>query len=159
VTARTLSSSSDISAIPPALSVIGPDYSKKASEQYITLRFKAPYFNNFYFDLTDSDGNAFTLDKYGAISSLDIYASESNSSSLVTKWIDCNKPFIGYGNWSTSGVYAGLDLTRSTNTRRWVTLGKRPSVSSGYLFLRIGFTTSIKLETLISSIEECLNER
>jgi hypothetical protein len=140
-------------------SEIGPDYSKKASEQYITLRFKAPYFNNFYFDLTDSDGNAFTLDKYGAISSLDIYASESNSSSLVTKWIDCNKPFIGYGNWSTSGVYAGLDLTRSTNTRRWVTLGKRPSVSSGYLFLRIGFTTSIKLETLISSIEECLNER
>lgn len=138
---------------------IGPDYSKKSAKQYITLRFDLPKkINNFYFDLVDGEKQAFNQNINGTLKNIEVYAAVSQNMT-VQKWLDCNTPWIGYGGFGKDYLYSGLDLYRSDETRRWVTLGVRPTLLAGYLFIKIGFYTSIDLETLVESIKESLNER
>ena len=138
---------------------IGPDYSNKPAKQYITLKFELPKkINNFYFDLVDGKKQEFSENINGTKKNIEIYAAMSQNTT-VQKWLNCNEPWIGYGNSSKDYLYNALDLYRSDKIRRYVTLGVRPPMVAGYLFIKIGFYTSIDLKTLVESIEESLNER
>ena len=138
---------------------IGPDYSNKPAKQYITLKFELPKkINNFYFDLVDGEKQEFSENINGTKKNIEIYAAMSQNTT-VQKWLNCNEPWIGYGNSSKDYLYNALDLYRSDKIRRYVTLGVRPPMVTGYLFIKIGFYTSIDLKTLVESIEESLNER
>lgn len=138
---------------------IGPDYSNKPAKQYITLKFELPKkINNFYFDLVDGEKQEFSENINGTKKNIEIYAAMSQNTT-VQKWLNCNEPWIGYGNSSKDYLYNALDLYRSNKIRRYVTLGVRPPMVAGYLFIKIGFYTSIDLKTLVESIEESLNER
>lgn len=138
---------------------IGPDYSNKPAKQYITLKFELPKkINNFYFDLVDGKKQEFSENINGTKKNIEIYAAMSQNTT-VQKWLNCNEPWIGYGNSGEDYLYNALDLYRSDKIRRYVTLGVRPPMVTGYLFIKIGFYTSIDLKTLVESIEESLNER
>lgn len=138
---------------------IGPDYSNKPAKQYITLKFELPKkINNFYFDLVDGEKQEFSENINGTKKNIEIYAAMSQNTT-VQKWLNCNEPWIGYGNSGKDYLYNALDLYRSDKIRRYVTLGVRPPMVAGYLFIKIGFYTSIDLKTLVESIEESLNER
>ena len=138
---------------------IGPDYSNKPAKQYITLKFELPKkINNFYFDLVDGEKHEFDENINGTKKNIEIYAAMSQNTT-VQKWLNCNEPWIGYGNPGEDYFYNALDLYRSDKIRRYVTLGVRPPMVAGYLFIKIGFYTSIDLKTLVESIEESLNER
>ena len=138
---------------------IGPDYSNKPTKQYITLKFELPKkINNFYFDLVDGEKQEFSENINGTKKNIEIYAAMSQNTT-VQKWLNCNEPWIGYGNSGEDYLYNALDLYRSDKIRRYVTLGVRPPMVAGYLFIKIGFYTSIDLKTLVESIEESLNER
>lgn len=138
---------------------IGPDYSNKPAKQYITLKFELPKkINNFYFDLVDGEKQEFSENINGTKKNIEIYAAMSQNTT-VQKWLNCNEPWIGYGNSGEDYLYNALDLYRSDKIRRYVTLGVRPTMVAGYLFIKIGFYTSIDLKTLVESIEESLNER
>ena len=82
---------------------IGPNYSNKASPQMLTLRFECPKMNNFYFDLEDDEGNAFNKNKDGTLRDINIYAGIAPST-VVTRWVDCNNPYEGYGHWESIKV-------------------------------------------------------
>lgn len=138
---------------------IGPDYSNKPAKQYITLKFELPKkINNFYFDLVDGEKQEFSENINGTKKNIEIYAAMSQNTT-VQKWLNCNEPWVGYGNSGEDYLYNALDLYRSDKIRRYVTLGVRPTMVAGYLFIKIGFYTSIDLKTLVESIEESLNER
>lgn len=138
---------------------IGPDYSNKPAKQYITLKFELPKkINNFYFDLLDGEKQELAENINGTKKNIEIYAAMSQNTT-VQKWLNCNEPWIGYGNAGEEYLYNALDLYRSDKVRRYVTLGVRPTMVAGYLFIKIGFYNSIDLETLVESIEESLNER
>lgn len=138
---------------------LGSDYSVKPAQQTITLRFECPKMNNFYFDVVDDEGSTYTVNKDGTLQAIDIYASIAPSTSL-TRWVDCNTPYAGYGRWDSKSTFDGLDLFKSTAERRYVTFGKDPvDVSAGYLYIKLIITKPINLERLVSSIEESLNER
>ena len=108
----------------------------------------------------DSDGNALTRDTDGTLKNIELYAGISASNAVIN-WIDMNDPWIGHGSMDIgSYLYAGLDLYRSTETRRWATLGVRPKLNvSGNLYIKVGFYGTIDALKLIDSVKECLNER
>lgn len=138
---------------------IGPDYSSKAKSQMITLRFDSPKISNFYFDLTDDNGKDLTYKKDGTINGLYIFASLAPSN-VVTRWVDCNTPYAGFGCWKDGKIFNGLDLFRTEKSRRFITFGKDAKVDGGYLYLKIVSNgAKINLSRLISSIGESLNER
>lgn len=138
---------------------LGGDYSVKPAQQTITLRFECPKMNNFYFDIVDDEGNAYTVNKNGTLQAIDIYASIAPSTAL-TRWVDCNTPYTGYGHWDSKNIFNGLDLFKSTAERRYVTFGKDPvDINAGYLYIKLIITKPVNLERLVSSIKESLNER
>lgn len=137
---------------------LGSNYSVKPATQEITLVFTCPLITNFYFDLYDIDGNAFSLDRNGCLEGVTIKANIVSSHS-VDSWVDCNSPYVGSGKKLDLADFNGLDLYRSTATHRVVTFGKGFTYTSGNLYLNIKFSKAFNLKKLISSIEECMNER
>lgn len=138
---------------------LGPDYSSKSSPQMITLRFECPQMNNFYFDLYDDEGAVYSTNKNGTVKGLEVYAGIAPSN-VVTRWVNCNVPYAGYGHWEDTKVFNALDLFRTEGARRWVTFGKDGDANSGYLYLKLITTgKAVNLQKLIASIEECLDER
>lgn len=138
---------------------IGPNYSNKASPQMITLRFECPKMNNFYFDLEDDEGNAFNKNKNGTLKDISIYAGIAPSN-VVTRWIDCNNPYEGYGHWETGIIFKALDLFRCDSKRIYATFGKDGDADAGYLYIKLILSgKAVNLEKLVSSIKESLNER
>lgn len=138
---------------------IGPNYSNKASPQMITLRFECPKMNNFYFDLEDDEGNAFNKNKDGTLKDISIYAGIAPSN-VVTRWVDCNNPYEGYGHWETGIIFKALDLFRCDSKRIYATFGKDGDADAGYLYIKLILSgKAVNLEKLVSSIKESLNER
>ena len=137
---------------------IGPDYSNKPSTQIITLRFPCPKMNNFYMDILDDNLLPYAVNRNGSLKDIEIYASIASSTAL-SRWVNCNEPYAGYGQWSNREIFNGLDLFRSTQERRWVTFGKDPVVDEGYLYIKLLITKPVNLEVFINSIEESINER
>lgn len=138
---------------------IGPNYSNKASPQMITLRFECPKMNNFYFDLEDDEGNAFNKNKNGTLKDISIYAGIAPSN-VVTRWVDCNNPYEGYGHWETGIIFKALDLFRCDSKRIYATFGKDGDADAGYLYIKLILSgKAVNLEKLVSSIKESLNER
>ncbi len=138
---------------------IGPNYSNKASPQMLTLRFECPKMNNFYFDLEDDEGNAFNKNKDGTLRDINIYAGIAPST-VVTRWVDCNNPYEGYGHWESGIIFKALDLFRCDGKRIYVTFGKDGDTDAGYLYIKLILSgKSVNLEKLVSSIKESLNER
>lgn len=138
---------------------IGPNYSNKASPQMITLRFECPKMNNFYFDLEDDEGNAFNKNKNGTLKDISIYAGIAPSN-VVTRWVDCNNPYEGYGHWETGIIFKALDLFRCDGKRIYATFGKDGDADAGYLYIKLILSgKAVNLEKLVSSIKESLNER
>lgn len=138
---------------------IGPNYSSKASPQMITLRFECPKMNNFYFDLEDDEGNAFNQNKDGTLKDISIYAGIAPSN-VVTRWVDCNSPYEGYGHWETGIIFKALDLFRCDSKRIYATFGKDGDADAGYLYIKLILSgKAVNLEKLVSSIKESLNER
>ena len=139
--------------------LIGPNYSNKASPQMLTLRFECPKMNNFYFDLEDDEGNAFNKNKDGTLRDINIYAGIAPST-VVTRWVDCNNPYEGYGHWESGIIFKALDLFRCDGKRIYVTFGKDGDADAGYLYIKLILSgKSVNLEKLVSSIKESLNER
>lgn len=137
---------------------IGPDYSDKPATQVITLRFPCPRMNNFYMDIVDDEDQPYPTNKNGTLKGIDIYASVAPSNAL-TRWVNCNEPYAGFGHWSNRETFNGLDLFRSTQERRWVTFGKDPVIDEGYLYIKLLISKPVNLRALIKSIEESINER
>ena len=109
-------------------------------------------------DLVDSLGESYSKNKNGTLNDISIYVGQS--STLVPEvWVNGNVPFDGCS--SASGVnFAGLDLFRSTNMRRYITFGQRPNISSGNIFVKIGISPRKNLDCkrLVESILESLDE-
>lgn len=137
---------------------LGDDYSIKPSQQSIVLRFPCNKINNFYFDIYDDENNSYLLKKDGTLQSIDIYASISTYG-VISSWINCNSPYQGYGHWDSNNFFNGLDLFRSSNIRRYVTLGKDPIVNGEYLYIKLIISKPLNLSKFILSVEESLNER
>lgn len=138
---------------------IGPNYSNKASPQMIILRFECPKMNNFYFDLEDDEGNSFNKNKDGTLKDISIYAGIAPSN-VVTRWVDCNNPYEGYGHWESGIIFKALDLFRCDDKRIYATFGKDGDADAGYLYIKLILSgKAVNLEKLVSSIKECLNER
>lgn len=136
---------------------IGPNYSNKPDKQSITLMFSVKKkINNFYFDIVNKENSKFEKLRNGTLKNIEIFASFSENNS-TQNWLDCNSPWVGYGNANDKFLYPALDLYRSTNIRRFVTLGVRPKMITGFLFFKINFYDSINLELLVKSIEESLS--
>ncbi len=138
---------------------LGPNYSYKIAPQMITLRFECPKMNNFYFDLVDDEGKPFKQNKNGTLDGIQIYAGIAPST-VVTRWVDCNTPYQGYGHWDTGIIFKALDLFRCGKERRYVSFGKDGFQDSGYLYLKlITNSKAFNLQKLVASVEESLNER
>lgn len=137
---------------------LGDDYSIKPLQQSIVLRFPCNKINNFYFDIYDDENNSYLLKKDGTLQSIDIYASISTYG-VISSWINCNSPYQGYGHWDSNNFFNGLDLFRSSNIRRYVTLGKDPIVNGEYLYIKLIISKPVNLSKFILSVEESLNER
>lgn len=139
---------------------IGPDYSNHTSPQSATFMFDCPRsLRNLYIDFTDENGNAFSTDKNGCLKGIGLYVGLSDSMD-VNRWTDGNKPYKGYGGWSSSSIHSGLDLAKSNDIRKWITFGESPSIKGNKLFLRVvSYGKSIDAKRMISSLKECLNER
>jgi len=137
---------------------IGPDYSDKPATQTITLRFPCPRMNNFFMDIVDDEEKPYPVNKNGTLKGIEIYASVAPSN-VLTRWVNCNVPYAGFGHWSNRETFNGLDLFRSTQERRWVTFGKDPIVDEGYLYIKLLISKPVNLRALIKSIEESINER
>lgn len=138
---------------------LGDNYSTKPATQAIMLKFDCPNkINNFYFDVVDDEGDPYTVNKNGTLVGIDIYASIAPSSS-ITRWVDCNTPYAGYGYWNSKDTFNGLDLFKSSDERRYVTFGKEPTVETGYLYLKLIITKAVNLKVLVESIKESLDER
>lgn len=141
---------------------IGPDYSNQNTDgvlRWINFMFKSAYKNNIYVDLEQEDNKLFQLDKYGKLKDIAIYLGQSNTM-VPQVWVDGNKPYIGNGNATNQSIgWAGLDLFRSTQKRRYITFGQGPTLDGGNIFLRIGITADVKLncDVLIKSVLESLN--
>ena len=137
---------------------IGPNYSNKSSPQMLTLRFECPKMNNFYFDLEDDEGNAFNKNKDGTLRDINIYAGIAPST-VVTRWVDCNNPYEGYGHWESGIIFKALDLFRCDGKRIYVTFGKDGDADAGYLYIKLILSgKAVNLEKLVYSIKESLNE-
>lgn len=138
---------------------LGDDYSTKPAQQSIMLRFECPKMNNFYFDIVDGESQTYDVNKNGTLKAIEIYASVAPSNA-ITRWVDCNTPYAGYGHWGSRETFNGLDLFKSTAERRYVTFGKDPvDVESGYLFIKLIISKPVNLKKLVASIEESLDER
>lgn len=139
---------------------IGPDYSSHTSPQSATFMFDCPKsLRNLYIDLIDENGDSFSTDKNGCLKGIELYVGLSDSMD-VNRWVNGNKPYKGYGSWSSSSIHLGLDLTKSSDIRRWITFGEGLSVRGSKLFLRVvSYGKSIDAKRMISSLKECLNER
>lgn len=137
---------------------LGQDYSTKPNEQSIVLRFECPKMNNFYFDIFDDGDQAYKVAKNGTLESIAIYASIAPSTA-ITRWINCNVPYAGHGQWKDTKIFNGLDLFKSTSQRRYVTFGKDPVVDAGYLYLKLIISKPINLKKLVASIKESIDER
>lgn len=138
---------------------IGPNYSNKTSPQMLTLRFECPKMNNFYFDLEDDEGNAFNKNKNGTLKDISIYAGIAPST-VVTRWVNCNNPYEGYGHWESGIIFKALDLFRCDDKRIYATFGKDGDADAGYLYIKLILSgKAVNLEKLVSSIKESLNER
>ena len=138
---------------------IGPNYSNKSSPQMLTLRFECPKMNNFYFDLEDDEGNSFNKNKNGTLKDISIYAGIAPSN-VVTRWVDCNNPYEGYGHWESGIIFKALDLFRCDDKRIYATFGKDGDADAGYLYIKLILSgKAVNLEKLVSSIKESLNER
>jgi hypothetical protein len=126
------------------------------------LPFDAEYLPNFYFDIIDKNGNVFGKEHNKTLKDIIIFAGLAGENNVVHTWVNCNEPYTGYGSLSLSAPnYAGLDLARSTSSRRWVTFGKGSTVKFSKIFLHIGLglAKSIDAEALIDSFVESINER
>ena len=137
---------------------LGQDYSTKPNEQSIILRFECPKMNNFYFDIFDDGDQAYKVAKNGTLESVRVYASVAPSTA-ITRWVNCNVPYAGYGQWKDTKIFNGLDLFKSTPYRRYVTFGKDPIVDAGYLYLKLIISKPINLKKLVASIKESIDER
>lgn len=140
---------------------VGPDYSSLSNDgsyRWINFIFKSTYRNNIYLDLIKGDGNLFSKNINGTLNNIALYIGQSND--LVPEvWVDGNNPYIGNGTAYGIG-WAGLDLFRSTQERRYITFGQRPNIDSGYIFIKIGITegSTLNCKVLVDSILESLNE-
>lgn len=109
-------------------------------------------------DIIDKNGNSYNKIKNGTLENIQIFVSQ-NESLLPEYWVNGNKPYAGNG--SINGInWPGLDLFRSTNTRRYITFGQRPNVTTGYIFVKIGITkdSTLNCKALVDSILESINE-
>lgn len=139
----------------------GPDYTNNylsENKVWINFIFKSKYRNNIYMDVLDSSDSPFSKNKNGTINDISIYVGQSESLTPEV-WVNGNIPFDGCS--SASGLnFAGLDLFRSNNIRRYITFGQRPSIKSGYIFVKIGIDANkdLNCKVLVDSILESLNE-
>ena len=141
---------------------IGPNYEStqhlEGKYSWINFVFETNFRNNLYMDIIDANNNAFSKIKNGTLEDIQIFVSQ-NDTLLPEYWVNGNSPYIGNG--SITGInWPGLDLFRSSNTRRYITFGQRPNVSTGYIFVKIGITrdSTLNCKVLVDSILESLNE-
>lgn len=141
---------------------IGPNY--EASQHleglysWINFVFETDFKNNIYMDIIDKNNNSYSKIKNGTLENIQIFVSQ-NESLLPEYWVNGNKPYAGNG--SINGInWSGLDLFRSTNTRRYITFGQRPNITTGYIFVKIGITkdSTLNCKALVDSILESINE-
>ena len=114
--------------------------------------------NNFYVDIVDDEDQPYPVNKDGTLKGIEIYASVAPST-VLTRWVNCNVPYAGFGHWTNRDIFNGLDLFRSTQERRWVTFGKDPIIDEGYLYIKLLISKPVNLRALVKSIEESINER
>lgn len=140
---------------------LGPDYTNQTTEEgytWINFVFESDFKNNVYMDVVNSLGQPYERNKDGTINNIKIFVGQS--SHLVPEvWANGNIPFDGCS--TAKGIdFNGLDLFRSDNVRRYVTFGQRPTVESGYIFVKIGISdkTDLDCKVLIDSILESLDE-
>lgn len=140
---------------------LGPNYNDQSDSEgyrWINFVFKSKFRNNVYVDLLTGDNATFEKNKNGTLKDVQLLIGQGNRL-VPSVWANGNKPFDGCS--SAAGVdYAGLDLFRSDNTRRYVTFGQRPSLEHGYIFLKVGIKENVTLncKALVNSILESINE-
>lgn len=140
----------------------GADYTRHYSDvngyYWITFRFPTGFVNNCYADILRASGAAFDKNKDGTLKDVKLYAAQ-DLGTVPSMWVNINKPYIGYGKIEAAELdYAGLDLFKSTDTRRYATWGQRPNINAEYIYFRIGTKSDADCGTLVKTLQESLDE-
>lgn len=138
----------------------GPNYANRNSDSHgyvwCNFKFEAPFMNNLHVNLIRGNGLPFPKNKNGTLDGVEIYVAQSNTVSSAI-WVNGNEPYVGYGK-ADSIDSKGLDLFKSDDKTRYITFGQRPTIDSGYLYVKVGTSSNIDLGALVSSIKESINE-
>lgn len=98
--------------------------------------------------------NEYSLESDDIIIQAKVVNPNTEDNQSITRWVDCNKPYDGFGvvgeEDNQSGMYAGS----STATKKRVTFGK--DTYSGNLIIRVGIPKEHKLSFKHLSIKEII---
>lgn len=142
----------------------GPDYTRnfitdKDGYKWMQFRFPIERFRNISIELTGPNKDSLDVDKFGCLKDFKIFLGLASSSNTVNKWIDGNKPYNGNSSLDDFDIFPGLDLFKSKNNKRQITIGNKPySGKLSHLFVRIGMKKDIDCKTFIDSIRNSLYE-
>lgn len=142
----------------------GPDYRNNFltdSDGYKWMQFRFPIerFRNISIELVSSNKEPLEVDKFGCLKDFKLFLGLASNSSIINKWIDGNKPYNGNSCLDDFDIFPGLDLFKSKNNKRQITIGNKPySGKISHLFLRIGLKKDIDCKALVDSIRNSLYE-
>lgn len=117
---------------------------------------------NGYVDVEDGDGNPFPTTMNGRLSGAFIWVSPVDSSTMIANnWLNLNLPYPGHSAMTNQDKnFPGLDLFKSTKSRRWFTFGKRPTgFTYDSLAVRVGLVKghTLDLAKVVSSLKESID--
>lgn len=141
----------------------GPNYTRNFitdSDGYKWLQFRFPVerFRNISIELLGPNKEAFEVDKFGCLKDFKLFLGLASSSNIINKWVDGNKPYNGNSSINDFDVFPGLDLFKSSKSRRKITIGNKPyDKTVTHLFVRIGLKKDIDCKALIDSIRNSIN--
>lgn len=142
----------------------GPNYTRNFitdNDGYKWLQFRFPIerFRNISIELLGPNKEHFEVDKFGCLKDFKLFLGLASSTSIINKWIDGNRPYNGNSSINDFDIFPGLDLFKSTKSRRQITIGNKPyDKTASHLFVRIGLKKDIDCKALIDSIRNSIYE-
>lgn len=140
----------------------GPDYTRNFitdSDGYKWMQFRFPIerFRNISIELTGPSKDSLEVDKFGCLKDFKLFLGLASSSNLISKWIDGNKPYNGNSSLDDFDIFPGLDLFKSKNNKRQITIGNKPySGKLSHLFIRIGMKKDIDCKAFVDSVRNSI---
>jgi|GEM_PF-4485532 len=132
------------------------------NKKYMFIMFstEASKITSVYADIEKSDGSYLSLNKDGTLNDILIFiGSTYGNLSSFPFWMNGNSPYVWGTSVDDSFNFPCLDLFKSTNSRRYFTIGKNNSFNIDRIYLYIGIPNGYILngEKILSSFLESVN--